>query len=158
MKIKNMVRDLSEEQRKTVLKGIADSEPSVFVGMTLGQYIIENSLSDYTLMQLCEWMEADRLEWPFRLVNVDVEASLCRRFRLPILEDEVMTALENHTIDIDALDREFSLDGANVQVWCDILDCCGVVYDYTVINDRGQTIRPWNHDVHGADRVKDTDK
>lgn len=144
MNIKNMVRDLSAEQRNIVLEPSEACEPRGFVGKTLGEFIDYQLLEDQTLTALYDELSCWHLKWPFRLLKVTVEATVSRGYDIAVLDDETVNAFANGEIEqLNELDPKFNLETAYNDVFSSYADGC-VSYDYAVEDDTGRKILDWD--------------
>lgn len=141
MKIKNQISDITEEQRKIVLEAVDMGVPNPYDGKTLGQFLADQDMEGEPIFELYKALECYHLVWPFRLVNVDVEVKYSRRFTIPVLDDEVVDALVDHSLDVNALDPVFTTEYAYDEADTDILDGNNVEYDYSATDDRGHTFK-----------------
>lgn len=141
--MKNMVKDLSEEQLDLILQEDVDAHISVYDGKSLREFIQEEFLEEATLSELYKEMEVYRLKWPFRLLKVTVEASITRGYNLAVLDDETIEAYAKGEIELDQIDPRFKLEEAEEETASGYMD--GYInYDYAVCDDRDRTLVDWD--------------
>ena len=144
MKINNMVKDLTEEQRNIVLESDPNLTARGFVGKTLGEFIEHQLLENDTLTELYEEMSVWHLKWPFRVLKVTVEATVSRGYDIAVLDDEAVDAFAKGEIEqLNELDPKFNLQTAYNEAFATYMDGY-VSYDYAVEDDTGRKILDWD--------------
>lgn len=144
--VKNMVKDLSEEQLNIVLEAAPNRDPKDYVGKTLRDFVCNEMPSgDHTLTELMDMMENKfGLKWPFRSINVTVEVKTTRGFTLAVMDDETINAIAHGDVRMDEIDPNWDVDSATEEVIDDLsLGLLAHESDYAVNDDKGRCLVDW---------------